>query len=346
VKGVVRVLIVDDSAYVRKVIKQILSRSPFIEVVGIAGDGEEALEKVKELHPDVVTLDLMMPGLDGLGFLTKQMALVPLAVIVVTTASDQHDLVLKALEAGAVDFMQKPSMLASETMFEMSDELIEKVKAAGTIHPDRFDLSSIVKPAAAAERVHGTGKADVIVIGISTGGPQGLRYLIPKLAESFPVPVAVVLHIPVGYTELYAAKLDQLSKVKVMEAKDGDSLRAGVVLIAPAGRHLTFRRNGNESVTVHLDLRPFGTLHKPSVDVLFESAAEVFRARTLGIVMTGMGSDGKQGSALIKAQGGLIYTEAEETCVVYGMPSAVVDAGLSDRSIRLDRMAEAMLEAV
>jgi len=344
VKGLVRVLIVDDSAYARKVIKQILSRSPFIEVIGIAGDGAEALEKVKELHPDVVTLDLMMPGLDGLGFLTKQMALVPLPVIVVTTASDQHDLVLKALEAGAVDFIQKPSMLATEIIFEMSDELIEKVKTAGTIRLDRLDPRPFVKPAAASGSVHGTASVDVIVIGISTGGPQGLRYLIPKLAESFPVPIAVVLHIPVGYTEMYAAKLNELSRLEVMEAKDGDPLRAGVVLIAPAGRHLTFRRNGGESVAAHLDSRPFDTLHKPSVDVLFESAAEIFRDRTLGIVMTGMGSDGKQGAALIKAQGGRIYTEAEETCVVYGMPAAVVEAGLSDRSIPLDRLAEAMME--
>ena len=362
-KGVLRVLVVDDSAYMRKTIKQILSRSPFIEVVGIAGDGEEALEKVKELHPDVVTLDLMMPGVDGLGFLTKQMASHPLPVIVVSTASDQHDLVLKALEAGAVDFVHKPSKLATETIFEMSDELIEKVKMAATIRLKRFEPAPLVKPpVATSEPVRGTGsdermrmqaqqgaaikKVDVVVIGISTGGPQGLKYLIPQLAENFPVPIAVVLHIPVGYTEMYAAKLDKLSRLKVMEAKEGDPLRAGVVLIAPAGRHLTFRRNADGSVAAHLDARPFDTLHKPSVDVLFESAAEIFRDRTLGIVMTGMGSDGKQGASSIKAQGGRIYTEAEETCVVYGMPAAVVEAGLSDRSIPLDRLAKAIMEVI
>ena len=376
-KRLVRVLVVDDSAYTRKTIKQILSRSPFIEVVGIAGDGEEALEKVTELHPDVVTLDLMMPGLDGLGFLTKQMACCPLPVIVVSTASGQHDLVLKALETGAVDFVHKPSALASETIFEMSDELIEKVKMAATIRLKRFEPAPLVKPnerlrmqaqqgaaiqherlrmQARAERERDSAKpqgqgaaikkVDVIVIGISTGGPQGLKYLIPQLAENFPVPIAVVLHIPVGYTEMYAAKLDELSRLKVMEAKEGDPLRAGVVLIAPGGRHLTFRRNADESVAAHLDARPFDALHKPSVDLLFESAAEVFRDRTLGIVMTGMGSDGTQGAARIKAQGGLIYTEAEETCVVYGMPAAAVEAGLSDRSIPLDRLAEAMLEVI
>jgi two-component system chemotaxis response regulator CheB len=347
VKGLVRVLVVDDSAYVRKTIKQILSRSPFIEVVGIAGDGEEALEMVKNLHPDVVTLDLMMPGLDGLGFLTKQMASRPLPVIVVSTASDQHDLVLKALEAGAVDFVHKPSMSATDKIFEMSDELLEKVKKAATIRLKRFDPERLVKPpAVTVDTVRRTGSVDAVVIGISTGGPQGLKYLIPQLAENFPVPVAVVLHIPVGYTEMYAAKLNELSRLKVMEAKEGDPLRAGVVLIAPAGRHLTFRRNANNCVIAHLDARPFDTPHRPSVDVLFESAAEIFRNRTLGIVMTGMGSDGRQGASCIKAEGGRIYTEAEETCVVYGMPAAVVEAGFSDRSIPLDRLAEAILEVV
>jgi len=346
-RGLVRVLVVDDSAYVRKTIRQILSRSPFIEVVGIAGDGEEALEKVKELHPDVVTLDLMMPGLDGLGFLTKQMEAHPLPVIVVSTASGQHELVLKALEAGAVDFVHKPSMLATPTMLEMRDELIEKVKAAATIRLKRLaEEAGAEAPVAAAEPVRGTPSVDAIVIGISTGGPQGLKYLIPRLPENFPVPIAIVLHIPVGYTEMYAAKLDQLSSLKVMEAKEGDLVRAGEVLIAPAGLHLTFRRNADQSVVAHLDEQPFGKLHRPSVDILFESAAEIFRSRTLGIVMTGMGSDGKQGASSIKAQGGSIYTEAEETCVIYGMPAAVVEAGLSDRSVPLHRLAEAMLEVV
>jgi two-component system chemotaxis response regulator CheB len=346
VKDLIRVLVVDDSAYVRKTIRQILARSPFIEVVGIAGDGEEAFEMVKELHPDVVTLDLMMPGLDGLGFLIKQMASCPLPVVVVSTASDHHDLVLKALSAGAVDFVHKPSMLATETMLEMSDDLIEKVKMAATIRLKPFQSKPPMKlPAVTSKSERGTGRLDAIVIGISTGGPQGLKYLIPQFTEDFPVPIAVVLHIPVGFTEIYAAKLDELSRLKVMEAKEGDRLEAGVVLLAPAGRHLTFQRNVDKSVTAHLDARPFDTLHKPSVDVLFESAAAIFRDRTLGIVMTGMGSDGTKGASCIKAQGGRIYTEAEETCVIYGMPAAVVEAGLSDRSIPMDRLAEAILEA-
>jgi len=373
VNSILRVLVVDDSAYVRKTIKLILSRSPFIEVIGIAGDGEEALKKVEELHPDVVTLDLMMPRLDGLGFLSKQMVSRPLPVIVVSIASGHHDLVLKALELGAVDFVRKPSALANEKILEMGAELIEKLKMAAGIRLKRFEPTPLAKTdVGTSEAVRGRGnheqlqmqaraererdsakpvaqaaaieKVDAIVIGISTGGPQGLKYLIPQLPEDFRIPIAIVLHIPAGFTEMYAARLDELSKLKVMEAKEGDSLRPGLVLIAPGGRHLTFRRSADGSVAAHVDPQPFDTLHTPSVDVLFESAAETFGDRVLGIVMTGMGSDGKQGAARIKARGGRIYTEAEETCVVYGMPAAVVEAGLSDKSIPLDRFAEAMLE--
>jgi two-component system chemotaxis response regulator CheB len=343
VNSILRVLVVDDSAYVRKTIKLILSRSPFIEVIGIAGNGEEALKKVEELHPDVVTLDLMMPGLDGLGFLSKQMVSRPLPVIVVSIASGHHDLVLKALELGAVDFVRKPSALANEKILEMGAELIEKLKMAAGIRLKRFEPTPLAKTDV---RTAAIDKVDAIVIGISTGGPQGLKYLIPQLPEDFRIPIAIVLHIPAGFTEMYAARLDELSELKVMEAKEGDSLRPGLVLIAPGGRHLTFRRSTDGSVAAHVDPQPFDTLHTPSVDVLFESAAETFGDRVLGIVMTGMGSDGKQGAARIKARGGRIYTEAEETCVVYGMPAAVVEAGLSDKSIPLDRLAEAMLEVV
>jgi two-component system, chemotaxis family, protein-glutamate methylesterase/glutaminase len=359
VKRVLRVLVVDDSAYVRKTIKLILSRSSFIEVIGIAGDGEEALKKVEELQPDAVTLDLMMPGLDGLGFLAKQMVSRPLPVIVVSNASGQHDLVLKALETGAVDFVHKPSALANEKILEMADELIEKLKMAASIRLKRFEPTPLVQNSVAAlkgaaikeherprmqARQRAINEVDAIVIGISTGGPQSLKYLIPQLPEDFRIPIAVALHIPEGFTEMYAAKLDELSELKVREAKEGDHLEPGLVLIAPGGRHLTFRREGDGSVAVHVDAQPLDRTHMPSVDVLFESAAETFGDRVLGIVMTGMGSDGSQGAARIKARGGRIYTEAEETCVVYGMPAAVVEAGLSDRAIPLHRLAQAMLE--
>jgi len=348
---VLKVLVVDDSAYVRKVVKQMLSRSPFLEVVGTARDGREALELVEQLEPDVVTCDLIMPQLDGVGFVREQMRRRPLPVIIMSIASETGEAALTALDAGAVDFVQKPTALATEKIFEVSDELIEKVKSAAGIPMARVKISAPDAEAGAAQQpstpsVTRKELADVVVIGISTGGPQALKQLIPQLPADFPAPVAMVMHMPVGYTEMYARKLDELSPLEVREAHEGDVLRAGLALLAPAGRHLTFRRRAGGEVVAHLDSRPFELPHRPAVDVLFQSAAEVYRQRVLGVVMTGMGSDGTQGSAWIKSQGGLVYTESEETCVVYGMPSSVVEAGLSDRSVPLDGMAQAIREAV
>jgi two-component system chemotaxis response regulator CheB len=346
---ILRVLVIDDSAYVRKVVKEILSRSPFLEVVGTARDGREALELVAQLQPDVVTCDLIMPELDGVGFVREQMKRRPIPIIIMSVASETAEATLSALDAGAVDFVQKPTALASEKIFEVSSELLEKVKAAGNISLSRITKAPDTDVAAIApirKTVGGSKLVDVVVIGISTGGPQALKRLIPQLPADFPVPVAMVMHMPVGYTEMYAAKLNEISAVNVREASEGDLLEPGLVLLAQAGRHLSFKKGRDGSVITHLDARPFDSLHRPSVDVMFQSAAEAFATRTLGVVMTGMGSDGKHGAAWIKSQGGLVFTEAESSCVVYGMPSVVVEAGLSDRSVALDNMAQAIMEVV
>jgi two-component system, chemotaxis family, protein-glutamate methylesterase/glutaminase len=340
--GVVRVLVVDDSAYVRKVVRQMLSRSPFVEVVAAARDGEEALELVERLRPDVVTLDLNMPHSDGLDFLRKQMARRPIPVIVLSIASEGGELVMQALDAGAVDVVQKPTALATEKVLEIADDLIAKVKAAAgaRVRP---------APAAPAARPLGVPRASqtgVVVIGVSTGGPQALKQLIPAFPADFPVPVAMVLHMPVGYTELFARSLAGVSRLKVAEARDGDRLQPGSALLAPAGHHLTCVRSADGTVVARLGLRPLDTPHRPAVDVLFRSAADVYADRTLGVVLTGMGSDGTQGAAWIKVQGGRVFTEAEETCVVYGMPRSVAEAGLSDQSVPLHRMAEAIFGAL
>jgi two-component system chemotaxis response regulator CheB len=341
----VRALVVDDSAYVRKVIKQMLSRSPFIDVVGTARDGAEALELVEQLRPDVLTLDLMMPEMDGIAFLKAQMTRRPVPVVVVSVANEASDMVLKALDAGAVDFVQKPTALATDRMFEISDELIAKVKAAAGVPLSRLPVPHAPAPVSTPARP-GSGAVDAVVLGISTGGPQALKLIIPQLPADFPVPIALVIHMPIGYTEMYAQVLNNLSPLEVVEAREGDEARGGRVLIAPAGRHLTLRRATAGNVVAHLDAHPFDTLHRPAVDVLFQSAAEVYQGRTLGVVMTGMGTDGQHGAAWIKAQGGRVWTEAEETCVVYGMPRAVVESGLSDRSVPLTQLAQALREVV
>jgi two-component system chemotaxis response regulator CheB len=342
---IVRVLVVDDSAYVRKVMAQILGRSPFVEVVGVARDGQEALSLVDELQPDVVTCDLNMPVMDGVAFVRAQMARRPVPIVVVSIAADSSGQMLAALDAGAVDFVQKPTALATERLMDMADEVVEKVRAAAGATRSAAQARASAAAAAPPVRRAVRGPIDIVVIGVSTGGPQGLKAVIPRLPEDCPVPIAMVMHMPLGYTEVYAQKLDEMSPLHVVEAGEGDAVEPGTVLLAPAGRHLTFRREGAGVVT-RLDVRPLDTPHRPSVDALFRSAADVYGARVLGVVMTGMGSDGREGAAWIKARGGCILTEAEESCVVYGMPRSVVEAGLSDASVPLERLAEAIMERI
>ena len=346
---VLRVVVIDDSAYVRKVVREILTRSPFVEVVGTARDGREALDVVERLEPDVVTCDLNMPELDGVGFVREQMQRRPVPIIIMSIANETAEAALTALDAGAVDFVQKPTALASEKIFEVSSELLEKVKAAGSIVLNRIDSTPaprITPQTDPMAKVAGSHAVDLVAIGISTGGPQALKRLIPRLPEDFPVPVVMVMHMPVGYTEMYAAKLNEIAPLEVREAAEGDEVKPGRVFLAAAGRHLKFSRDAAGKVTTHLDAKPFQTLHRPSVDVMFQSAAEVYGSRLLGVVMTGMGSDGKAGAAWIKSQGGLVFTEAESSCVVYGMPASVMEAGLSDKSVALDDMAHAIREVV
>jgi two-component system, chemotaxis family, protein-glutamate methylesterase/glutaminase len=297
----------------------------------------------------VVTCDLIMPELDGVGFVREQMQRRPVPIIIMSIANETAEAALTALDAGAIDFVQKPTALASEKIFEVSAELIEKVKTAGQIQLNRVATTPAppaVRSSEPATKIAGSHSVDLVVIGISTGGPQALKRLIPQFPSDFPVPILMVMHMPVGYTEMYAAKLNELSQLEVKEAAEGDEIKPGRVFLAPAGRHLTVKREANGKVVAHLDARPFNTLHKPSVDVLFQSVAEVYGHRVLGVVMTGMGSDGKQGAAWIKSQGGLVFTEAESSCVVYGMPSAVMEAGLSDQSVALEELARAIREVV
>jgi two-component system chemotaxis response regulator CheB len=343
-EGVARVLIVDDSAYVRKVVRQMLSRSPFLEVVGAARDGEEALELVEQLRPDVVTLDLNMPRLDGLDFLRRQMARRPVPVVLLSIASETGDEVVQALDAGAVDVVRKPTALATEQVLEVADDLIAKVKAAASAKVHIPEASVVPTPPLLTRSQ--SERTDIVVIGVSTGGPQALKQLIPKFPSTFPVPVAIVLHMPIGFTELFARSLAHVSQLEVAEARDGDVIRPRLALIAPSGYHLTFDRRSDKTVTARLSLRPLDPPHRPSVDVLFRSAAEVYGDRVLAVVLTGMGADGTQGAAWVKAQGGRVFTEAEESCVVYGMPRAVTEAGLSDACVPLPDMARAISEAL
>lgn len=341
----IRTLVVDDSAFVRKVVREILCCNPDIEVVGAARDGEEALEMTERLQPDVVTCDLMMPRLDGVEFVRRQMARKPVPILILTATPQDGEQALDALNAGAVDLVQKPSALATDELRGIGAQLIEKVRAAVgapvvNFSRDAGSAPGIRQPAPSV----GTRKVDMIVLGISTGGPQALRRMIPELPRDLPVPLAMVLHMPVGYTALFAEKLDEISALEVAEAREGDIVRPGLALLAPAGRHMVFRRLANGLVATQLSMQPIEKPHRPSVDVLFQSAAETYGSRVLAVVMTGMGDDGKQGCAWIKAQGGTVLTEEEKSCVIYGMPRSVVEAGLSDRAVPLTDMARTIIQ--
>jgi two-component system, chemotaxis family, protein-glutamate methylesterase/glutaminase len=297
---------------------------------------------VEELNPDVVTCDLNMPELNGVDFVRRQMARKPVPILILTASPQDAALVLDALEAGAVDFIQKPTSLATNDLLFMRGELVQKVKDAAlappqallTPQPPALETAQLIPPSRPATH------ADIVVLGISTGGPQALRYLLPKFPADFSVPLVMVLHIPVGYTALFAEKLNEISQLPVKEAYEGCPVLPRQALLAQAGRHLSFKRNSAGQVVVQLSTQPNDKPHRPSVDVMFQSAAEVYRDRVLGVVMTGMGDDGKQGAAWIKAQGGTILTEAEKSCVIYGMPRSVVEAGLSDGAIPLESMVE------
>ncbi|HYG24014.1 MAG TPA: chemotaxis response regulator protein-glutamate methylesterase [Verrucomicrobiae bacterium] len=343
----IRTLIVDDSAFVRKVVREMLSRCPYIEVVGAARDGQEALELAQQLNPQVITCDLMMPKLDGVGFVREQMSRAPIPILILTASPEDGERALLAMDAGAVDIVQKPTALANDDLLGIREQLVDKVKAASRAPVGR------PRPRPAKSRIPMPGgglrppsRADIVVIGISTGGPQALRHIIPQFPAQFSIPIAVVLHMPVGYTHLYAQKLNELCALNVMEAREGEVLEPGKVLVAQAGRHLLVRRSPAGNVVAQMSIQPLDLPHRPAVDVLFQSAAEVYGERVLGVVMTGMGSDGKEGAAWIKARGGTILTEAEESCVIYGMPRVVVEAGLSDGAVPLEQMAQSIMEKI
>ena len=334
----VRVLVVDDSAFARKVLRETLSVSAAIEVVGVARDGLEALEKIAELKPDVVTLDLVMPNLDGLGVLRALPAEGGPRVVIVSISDSNSALGVEALQIGAVDLVQKPTALATDRLYELSSELVAKVIAAGGSH------RRLVAPAPAPRPLRAiSSSVRLVVVGTSTGGPQALTRLLTALPGDLPCAVAVALHIPAGYTEALARRLDEACALHVFEASEGAALTPGSVAIARGGVNLRLRADGR-AITTHLDSRPAASPFCPSVDVLFESAAAALGASVLGVVLTGMGNDGVAGARAIHEAGGRTLTEAEESCVVYGMPRAVVEASLSAGTASIEEMADEILQ--
>ena len=339
----IRVLIVDDSAFARKVLREVLEKDSAIEVIGFARDGLEALEKIAELDPDVVTLDLVMPDLDGIGVLESLKKTARPRVIVVSISGGATDLGLRALDLGAVDIVTKPTPLPTDRLYELSNELIFKIKSASAAK-ERAPSPTHIAPTAAEQLARRYG-IRVIAIGTSTGGPQALTQIFKDLPANFPVPLVLALHIPSGYTEAIAARLTDLGGITVREARSGMKLRQGLALIAPGGQHLSVLAEGDELI-VQVSDEPTNTLYHPSVNLLFESVARTVGRHSIGVILTGMGDDGLIGAKAIHQAGGVIIAESEESCIVYGMPRVVIESGLSDAQAPLEEIASLLAHTV
>jgi two-component system, chemotaxis family, protein-glutamate methylesterase/glutaminase len=342
-KNPVRVLVVDDSALMRKLIPQMLAGDESIEVVGTAIDGSFCLKKIEELKPNVVTLDLEMPGMNGIDTLKEIMRRQPVPVIVFSSHSTEGaSVTMKALGLGAFDFVTKPKD-ATAHMNETARELIAKVKAAADckLKPRIF---TGLRPKPQKAPIPAGAPTKVVAIGVSTGGPQALEYVFSQLPGDFPGTIVVVQHMPDGFTDMFARRLDEVCPLRVKEAQSGDLLQPGRALISPGNKHLKVKRLPMGDVAVLSD-EPRVNGHRPSVDVLLRSVAEEFRGGAVGVLMTGMGDDGAEGLGAIKKEGGLTIAQSEESCVVYGMPKAAIERGYAIRVVSLDVMGATLITA-
>jgi two-component system chemotaxis response regulator CheB len=357
----ITVVVTDDSAFMRRAIQKMLEKEPDLQVVGTASSGEEGIALVERLRPDVVTMDVEMPGIGGLEAARTIVERRGPPIIMVSALTREGAVTtLRALEIGAVDFIPKPDSALIDIV-NVQRELVEKVRHFGsrgaylrsmqarTEGPARPEPARPVEPRVAPAPPsrrpfrHGAANVGCIAIGTSTGGPVALSRILPKLPAGFPVPIVIVQHMPPGFTRPLAERLDASSKIDVVEAADGMTLVAGTAFIAPAGKQLRLRRTmGTTSVTLGDDASR--SLHVPSVDVMAASVAESYGAGSVGVILTGMGHDGVQGLRVIKERGGYVIGQDEQTSVVYGMPRAAALAGLVDRVVPLDGVPKALCE--
>ena len=343
-KQKIRVLVVDDSAFARFAIARQLQADPDIEVMDFARDGAEALEKVMARKPDVVTLDVEMPRMDGLTALEQIMAVCPTPVVMLSTLTGAGtQATIRALELGAVDFFLKPSLTCPAGTDGTGDDLRTKLKVAAGVKASQLGTTVSPVPVRSKPERHVEGRSappnGAVVIGSSTGGPRALYQVIPALPAGIPAVILVVQHMPPGFTKSMADRLNELSEIMVKEAEAGDMLRQGEAFVAPGGYHMTVKKDR----VIDLNQTPPVCGVRPSVDVTMESVTQAFGAATMGVVLTGMGSDGTNGTSCIKAAGGKVIAEDESTCSVYGMPKSVADAGNADRIVPLPRIASELV---
>ena len=345
----VRVLVVDDSAFMRFTISKHLNETPGLIVVGTARDGREAIEMIPTLNPDVVTLDVEMPRLDGLSTLREIMTKFPRPVVMLSSLTSEGTVeTVQALTLGAVDFVAKPAYKANinAVLQEVAEKVLKASKArVWSLKRSTAQLPKIVKPLTLEHKpvLRALSRNEkVVVIGSSTGGPRALNSVIPYLPEKLPAAVVVIQHMPAGFTRSLAERLDNTSQLKVKEAEPGDTLEVGRVLMAPGGFHMIFDQQGlatlNQNPPVH------GV--RPAVDVTLISIAQLYGNRVVSVILTGMGNDGTNGAGVVHGAGGWVIAEAEESCVVWGMPRSVTEAGFANEIVPLSKVAQAIIKAV
>jgi len=344
----IKVLIVDDSALVRSLLSEIIRKAPGFSVVGVAPDAYVARDMVNQFAPDVITLDIEMPRMDGLTFLEKLMTARPTPVVMISTLTDAGaDATLHALELGAVDFIPKPKLGIAEGLREYSELIIEKLGAAARVRVRPLIKKSnhqLIKDdqKILASRVSGTEK--IIAIGASTGGTEAIKELLLQLPAAVPG-IVMTQHMPAGFTKSFAERLNKLTRLHVSEAKGGERILPGHAYLAPGGFHLLVNRSGADYVIKLSESEPVHR-HRPAADVMMESVAVAGGKNVLGVLLTGMGKDGAKGMLEIRNHGGYTFAQDEQSCVVYGMPKEAVNIGGVDRSVALEKMGDAILEKI
>ncbi|PID58838.1 chemotaxis response regulator protein-glutamate methylesterase [candidate division KSB3 bacterium] len=350
----VRVLVVDDSAFARRTLTNILDRDPRINVIGTAWDGQEAIEKIATLSPDVVTMDINMPHMNGLEALKIIMRDMPTPVIIVTWLKQNIiEKTLEALEYGAVDCILKPTELASDKLFQIKSDLVNKVVAVAGLDGPMLQnaiqqprLSSPMLRRTAIRPKASPAKIDCIAIGVSTGGPTALYHIIPTLPKDFPCGIIIVQHMPPGFTKSLAERMNKNSAITVKEAESGDRVQAGLALIAPGGYHLFLEQTAQGHVVAQVRAEPSHYIHIPSIDLTFCDVAEIYRQRCVGIILTGMGKDGVKGLEQIKKYGGCSIAEDKSSCVVFGMPEVAIRRGLVDNVASVHEIAGILMKMI
>lgn len=349
-QGKIRVVVVDDSALVRSLLTEIINRQPDMQCVGAASDPLVAREMIRELDPDVITLDVEMPRMDGLEFLSRLMRLRPMPVVMVSTLTEQGaDITLRALELGAVDYVAKPRIGITSGLNELAQDIVDKIRVASTAQVRRLAPAAAPAGAAAAAgtpvpppplpRLATTEK--IICIGASTGGTEAIREVLVPMPADAPA-IVITQHMPPGFTSSFAARLDSLCRISVAEARHGGRILPGHAYIAPGGRQFRIDRSGSNYVAVVEDTEPVNR-HKPSVEVLFKSAARVLGPNAIGVMLTGMGADGAQAMREMKDAGSYNYVQDEASCVVFGMPRMAIQAGAAHEILPLRQIAPTLL---